>query len=40
MLELPTFTSTKIDSLAATALQQQQKQIEKLQQQLNKINFL
>ena len=36
MLELPTFTSTKIDSLEATALQQQQKQIEKLQQQLNK----
>jgi type II secretory pathway pseudopilin PulG len=31
VLELPTFTSSNIDTLAATALQQQQKQIEELQ---------
>jgi hypothetical protein len=31
VLELPTFTSSNIDTLAATALQQQHKQIEELQ---------
>jgi hypothetical protein len=40
ILELPNFTSSNIDTLAATALQQQQKQIEELQSKLNKINFL
>jgi hypothetical protein len=40
VLELPTFTSSNIDTLAATALQQQQKQIEELQTKLSKINFI
>lgn len=39
-LELPTFSNTNIDTLAATAMQQQKKQIEALQKQLNKINVL
>jgi hypothetical protein len=40
VLELPTFTSSNIDTLSATALQQQQKQIKELQSKLNKINFV
>jgi hypothetical protein len=40
MLELPSFTTTNIDSLTATAMQQQQKEIEMLRAQLNKVNFL
>jgi hypothetical protein len=40
VLELPTFTSSNIDTLAATALQQQQKQIEELQSKLSKSNFI
>jgi hypothetical protein len=39
-LELPNLTTPNVDSLAAAAIQQQQKQIEALQKQLNKINFL
>ncbi|EFX65145.1 hypothetical protein DAPPUDRAFT_333483 [Daphnia pulex] len=40
VLELPTFTSSNIDALSATTLQQQQKQIKELQSKLNKINFV
>ncbi|EFX61697.1 hypothetical protein DAPPUDRAFT_121148 [Daphnia pulex] len=35
-----TFTSSNIDTLAATALQQQQQKIEELQSKLSKINFI
>jgi hypothetical protein len=40
ILELPSFTTSNIDTLAATTLEQQQKQIKELQSKLNKINFV
>ena len=40
ILELPTFTSSNIDTLVATKLKQQQKQIEELKTKLNKIHFV
>jgi hypothetical protein len=39
-LELPTLSTTNDNILAATIIQKQQKQIEELQKQLNKINIL
>ena len=38
-LELPALSTTNDNTLAATIIQQQQKQIEELQKQLYKINF-
>ena len=40
ILELPIFKYTSIDDLRTTAMQQQQKEIEMLRAQLNKVNFL
>jgi hypothetical protein len=39
-LELPTLSTTNDNTLAATIIQKQQKQIEELQKQLKKINIL
>jgi hypothetical protein len=39
-LELPTLSTTNDNTLAATIIQKQQKKIEELQKQLNKINIL
>ena len=39
-LELPALSTTNDNTLAATIIQQQQKQIEELQKQLNKITIL
>jgi hypothetical protein len=40
ILELPTFASASVDDLRTTVMQQQQKEIEMLRAQLNKVNFL